>query len=166
MEKRPKIEIKLTQTDKIIEAIGYLILIVFWIMNIVSFSNLPEKIPIHYNGLGIVDNYGSKSTIFILPVVGTFLFTLLTVLNKYPENFNYLVEITQKNAEKQYVNSIKMIQKLKIILLLLFVFIDFITIQASKGNSEGLGKWFLPFMIGLIFIPILYFIYKSSKLEK
>ena len=89
MEKRPKIEIKLTQTDKILEAIGYSMLVIYWVMTIVSFSTLPENIPIHYNGLGEVDNYGGKASIFLLPIIGTFLFTILTVLNKNPENFNF-----------------------------------------------------------------------------
>ena len=52
MDKRPKIEIKLTNTDKAIELIGFLILIAFWGIIIVSYNNLPEQIPIHYNGFG------------------------------------------------------------------------------------------------------------------
>ena len=60
MDKRPKIEIKLTNTDKAIELIGFLILITFWVIIIVSYNNLPEQIPIHYNGLGEVDNYSKK----------------------------------------------------------------------------------------------------------
>ena len=65
MEKRPKIDLKLTNTDQVIELIGYLILIAFWITIIVSYNYLPEKIPIHYNGLGEVDNYTLNSQQFI-----------------------------------------------------------------------------------------------------
>lgn len=166
MEKRPKIELKLTQTDKFLEAIGYLMLIIFWIMTIVSFSSLPESIPIHYNGLGEVDNYGSKTSIFILPIIATFLFTFLTLLNKNPENFNYNVEINEENAEKQYTNSTKMMRLMKLIVVFIFLLIDYMTIQTSKGNSEGLGIWFMPLTLGLIFIPLAYFAYKSRKTKK
>ena len=166
MEKRPKIEIKLTQTDKILEAIGYSMLVIYWVMTIVSFSTLPENIPIHYNGLGEVDNYGGKASIFLLPIIGTFLFTILTVLNKNPENFNYNVEINEENAEKQYTNSTKMMRLMKLIVVFIFLMIDYLTIQTSKGNSEGLGKWFLPLTFGLIFIPMGYFAYKSHKFKK
>lgn len=166
MENRPKIEIKLTQTDKVIEAIGYLILVVFWINSIVSFPSLPENIPIHFNGLGEVDNYGPKTSIFLLPIIGTLLFIILTFLNKNPENFNYNVEITEENAEKYYKISTRLIRYLKLIVLLIFLLIDYETIQTSKGNSEGLGIWFLPFTIGMFLIPIIYIFYKSYTLKK
>ncbi|MEW5674767.1 DUF1648 domain-containing protein [Flavobacterium enshiense] len=166
MIERPKIEIKCTQTDKIVEAVGYLTLVVFWVMNAVAFSDLPEIIPIHYNGAGEVDGYGSRTTIFLLPIIGTLLFTMLTVLNKYPENFNYMVAITEENAEKQYANATRMIRFLKLVLVVLFFLIDFCTIQTSKEKMAGLGPWFLPILIVSILMLIGYFSYQSYRLKK
>jgi uncharacterized membrane protein len=163
MDKRPIVEIKPTKTDNFIEAIAYLALIVLWIMTIVSFNSLPDSIPIHYNGIGEVDNYGRKTSIFLLPIFGSFLFMLLTVLNKNPENFNYNIKITEDNAEKQYTNAIKMMRFLKLIVIIIFIMIDFQTIQTAKGKSDGIGIWFLPLVFGLIFIPIGYFAYQSYK---
>lgn len=166
MKERPKIEIQLTSMDKIMEVFGYLVLVTFWIMNISSFNQLPAEIPIHFNGLGEVDQTGSKISIFALPVIGTLVFTVLTLINKYPENFNYRVEIDAENAEKQYTNSTKMIRLLKVVVLFVFILIDYFTIQISVGNSTGLGKLFLPCVLALIFIPIGYFSYKSYRLKK
>lgn len=166
MKERPKIEIQLTTSDKILEASGYVLLVAFWIMNILSFNQLPEAIPIHFNGLGEVDQTGSKLSIFALPVIGTLVFTLLTIFNQHPENFNYGVEINEENAEKQYRNSTKMVRLLKLIVLFIFMLIDYFTIQTSVGNSAGLGKWFLPCVVALILIPIGYFSFKSYRLKK
>lgn len=165
MDKKPKIEIKLTNTDKAIELIGYLILIAFWITIIVSYNNLPEQIPIHYNGLGEVDNYSKKTSIFLLPIIGSFLFIILTLISKNPENFNYDVKITEQNVESQYKNSVKMMRIMKIIVIVIFFLIDFKTIETSMGKSKGLGIWFLPLTLGIVFIPILYFAYKSHKMK-
>lgn len=165
MDKRPKIEIKLTNTDKGIELIGFLILIAFWITTILSYSNLPEQIPIHYNGLGEVDNYSKKSSIFLLPIIGTFLFIILTLISKNPESFNYNIKITEQNAESQYRNSVNMMRIMKINVIIIFFLIDFKTIKTSLGRSEGLGIWFLPMTLGIIFIPIIYFAYKSYKFK-
>jgi len=165
MESLPKIKLKLTKTDKIIEAIGYLILAGFWIMVIVSFSDLPENIPIHYNVSGEVDGYSKKTSIFLLPIIGTFMFIILTLLNANPETFKYDVKITAENAQKQYANATQRMRLMKVIVIFLFLLIDYQTIQIAKGNSEGLGIWFLPLTMGLIFIPIIYFINKSSELE-
>jgi len=166
MTNRPQIEKRLTKFDKAIEILGYTTLIALWIMTIVAFSSLPESIPIHYNGYGEVDNYSSKTSIFLLPIFGTFLFTILTLLNKYPENFNYNVKITEENAEQQYTNSTRMMRFLKFIVLVIFFIIDFQTIQIANSNSDKLGVWFLPLVLAMIFIPIGYFAYKSYKLNK
>ena len=165
MEKRPILILKPTKTEKIIEIIGYIILLAYWLVIITTYQNLPEKIPIHYNGLGEVDNYSKKSSIFLLPIIGSFIFIILTMINKNPENFNYSIKITEENAENQYKNSIKMIRLLKIIVIVIFFLIDFKTIKIAIGESEGLGNWFLPLTIGIIFIPIIYFANKSYKMK-
>lgn len=166
MIERPKINLTLTLSDKIIEVTSFVALVVFWLMNIFAFSTLPENIPTHYNGMGEVDSYGPKTTIFLLPVMGTVLFTFLTYIIKKPETYNYTVEITEENALEQYTNSTKLLRFMKLALLILFIIIDYETIATSKGDSDGLGKWFLPFTIALIFIPVIFSVYKSfSKKE-
>ncbi len=165
MEKRPILIINPTKTEKIIEIIGYIILLAYWITTISTYQNLPEKIPIHYNGLGEVDNYGKKSSIFLLPIIGSFIFVILTMISKNPQNFNYNIKITEENAEYQYKNSIKLMQFLKIIVIILFFMIDLKTIRIAIGKSIGLGNSFLPLTIGIIFLPIIYFAYKSYKVK-
>ena len=166
MEKRPKIKLPLTLFDKIIEVTSYLALVAFWVMTIFAFTTLPESIPTHYNGMGEVDGYGPKATIFFLPALGTVLFAFLTFIIKKPETFNYTVEITEEKALTQYTNSTKLLRFMKLALLILFIVIDYKTIAISKGASDGLGKWFLPFTIALIFVPVVFSVYKSfSKKE-
>lgn len=166
MKERSKIKIQRTSSDKILEASGYGPLVAFWIMNNSSFIQLSAENPIHFNGLGEVDQTGNKISIFALPVIGTLVFIVLTLLNRHPENFNYRVGIDAENAEEQYKNSTKMVRLLNLIVLFIFMLIDYFTIQTSVGNSAGLGKWFLPCVVALIFIPIGYFFYISNRLKK
>lgn len=163
MEKRPKIKLPLTLFDKIIEVTSYLALVAFWVMTIFAFTTLPESIPTHYNGLGEVDGYGPKATIFFLPVLGTVLSAFLTYIIKKPETFNYTVEITEENALAQYTNATKLLRFMKLALLILFIVIDYKTIATSNGASDGLGKWFLPFTIALIFVPVVFSVYRSFR---
>jgi len=163
MKERPKIKLQLTLTDRIIEITSYIALIAFWVMAITSFKTLPENIPTHFNGSGEVDSYGPKTTIFFFPVMATVMFAFLAFIIKKPETFNYTVEITEENAQEQYTNATKLIRILKLALIIIFLIIDYKTIETSKGNSNGLGKWFLPFTMVLIFIPILFAVYNSFK---
>jgi uncharacterized membrane protein len=165
MEKRPIINIKPAKTDIVIEIIGYVILIAFWLTTIATFNYLPEQIPIHYNGFGEVDNYGKKVSIFLLPIISSFLFVILSIVSKNPESFNYNVKITEQNAENQYRNSIKMMRIMKIIIVIIFFMIDIETISIAIKKSEGLGVLFLPLTLSIIFIPIIYFAYKSKKMK-
>lgn len=163
MVDRPKIKISITNTDKIIEVIGWILLIGIWILAIMNFSDLPETVPTHYNGAGVADRFSEKTTIFVLPIIGTILFIGMTILNKYPHIFNYPTTITNENALSQYTNATRMIRILKLIVLLVFGLILYKTLQNTNGNTDGLGIWFLPLIIGLFMVPTLYFLIKLMK---
>ena len=55
---------------------------------------------------------------------------------------------------------------LKIIVMIIFGWIVFKTIQNVNGNTDGLGTWFLPLTMAMIFIPIIYFMMNTSKKKK
>ena len=166
MEERPKIKLELTAADKIFEIIGWLLIIVIWGLTIANYSNLPETIPTHYNGAGQADGFGGKATILTLPIIATILFIGLTVLNQFPHVFNYPTNITQDNAFRQYTNATRLIRYLKLVVVFIFVLIVYKTIQHANGKADGLGVWFLPLTMGLIFIPLIYFVSKSFKAKQ
>ena len=165
MDERPKIKLDLTNTDKVIEFTGWTLLIGTWILAILSFSDLPESIPTHFNGAGEADGFGGKNNIFVLPIIGTILFFGMTMLNKNPHIFNYPKAITNENALRQYSNATRMIRVLKLIIVFVFGLILVMTLQNTNGNADGLGTWFLPLTIGLFIIPTLYFLIKSMKIN-
>jgi len=166
MEARPKIKLELTTADKTIEIIGWLLIIAVWGLTITNYSNLPDSIPTHYNGAGQADGFGGKATILTLPLIATILFIGMTILNKFPHVFNYPTNITQDNAFRQYTNATRLIRYLKLIVVFIFGLIAFKTIQNANGEADGLGIWFLPLTMGLIFIPLTYFVIKSFKTKQ
>ena len=163
MNKRPKIKLQLKQTDKILEVVGWVSVFGIWALTLTNYSILPEIIPIHFNGAGKADGFGNKTHIFVLPIISTLLFIGLTTLNKHPHIFNYPSQITKENAVHQYTNATRMMRVLKLVIVLLFGLIVFKTIQNVNGHAGGLGTWFLPLTMGMIFIPMLYFLIKSLK---
>lgn len=163
MQQRPKIKLELTTADIIFEIAGWFLVLAVWGFTITNYSILPETIPTHYNAAGQADGFGGRSTIFTLPLLATILFVGMTILNRFPHIFNYPLNITQENAYIQYSNATRLIRYLKLILIVIFGFIVFLTIQNSKGEANGLGIWFLPFSIGLIFIPLAYYVVRSFK---
>jgi uncharacterized membrane protein len=161
MGKRPKINIVLTKADKIIEMVSWIALFALWIFTLINFTNVPDTIPIHFNFAGEADNFGSKYNIIALPMVATTLFIGLTVLNKFPHAFNYPTPITTDNAIKLYTNATRLIRMLKLIIVIVFGLIAIQTISAVTEKTNSLGTWFLPLSMGMIFVPILYFLIRS-----
>ncbi len=166
MSTRPKLELEHTVTDKAFEWVGWLTLMLMWLMAFVQYTKLPDTIPIHYDAKGLADGFGENSGILTLPFIATCLFAGLTYLNKFPHIFNYTTTITAENASDQYHASTRTLRYLKLIIVVVFGFIEFKTIQVATGQAEGLGKWFLPLILLLMSLPTVYFISRMLLANK
>ena len=162
-EERPKLKIQLSPTDKVFELLGWGALLALWVWTGTSYSSLPDTIPTHFNAAGEADGFGRKASIVGLPLIATLLYIGLTLLNRVPHIFNFPTPVTPDNALRQYTNATRMIRYLKLILVLVFAGISFQTIQQANGTGEGLGLWFLPLTLVLIFMPLIYFVIKSVQ---
>jgi len=165
MEERPKIKLELTTADKTLELVGWISIFAVWLLTITNYNKLPDIIPIHYNRAGEANGFGGKGNIVTLPLVATVLFIGLTVLNMFPHIFNLPANITKDNALRQS-NATRLIRYLKLIIVVIFGLTAFKTIQNTNGEANGLGVWFLPLTLGLIFIPLSYFVVESFKTKQ
>ena len=163
MGSRPRIIIHPSQLDKRLEVAALILLILLWLLFLFSFFTSPSIIPIHYNALGKVDNYGSKTTLFILPIIATAVYFALTQLNKYPHMFNYMTTLTKENAEQQYRAATRMLRFVKLFVLIIFTLLVLLGYLVVKGYTNGLGVWFLPFTIVILFVPIVVGIVQSKQ---
>ena len=165
-EERPKIKLIPTTADNLVDLLGWIMLLSIWALTTTHYSALPDTIPTHFNAAGEADGFGSKASIIGLPVIATLLFIGLTVLNRYPHSFNYPTAITQDNALRLYTLATRMLRYLKLVLVLVFGGIEFMTIQHATGKGAGLGVWFLPLTLVLVFLPLVYFVVKSIQANK
>lgn len=160
-DKHPKINIKLATPDWVMELLALAFLVLLIALPFIYLQSLPERIPIHFNGAGQPDGYGNRSSIWILPVTGIFLYLLLSVISAFPHIYNFPVKITNDNAEVQYRIATRLIRVLKVLILLLFCFLSFQTIRTAAGKAAGLGKSFLPVFLLLTFGVIVFYIVVS-----
>ena len=158
---RPKIRIGFSLFDFIIGIAGFAAVVAMWITLLVTYFRLPDVIPIHYNGVGEADHFGSKSNIIILPVIATVLFAAMIIFSRFPHLMNYPVKITENNASFQYGNMARMIRCLSLALVLIFEYIFLHTVMNTGENTGGLGIWFTPVFLAIIVIPVIYFMVRS-----
>ena len=163
MKTRPKITLTLSPFDNKIELAGKLFLIVLWVLALYIYFIAPPTIPIHFDASGKADNYGSKITILIMPIIGSIIYFGISQLNKYPHIFNYATEITVANAERQYTIATRTLRILKLLIPVIFSTIILFSYNTAIGAASGLGPWFLPIVIGLLLTLIIASIMQSLK---
>lgn len=160
---RPKLKIETNNFDILLEVIAIVILVYLWYLTYMNYQTLPEQIATHFNASGKVDEYGSKSTILLLPIIATGMYVLMTIINKFPHTFNYLTEITKENAYRQYKLATQMIRFLKANIIVIFTLITHFIIRDAKSDSSSMGTWFLPVFLGLTFIPIIAYMVQMIR---
>ncbi|NNT73087.1 DUF1648 domain-containing protein [Flavobacterium sp. IMCC34852] len=160
---RPIIKLPLTFFDKSIEAIALLVLIGFWVFTLYHYPMLPDTIPTHFGGGGEPDGFGSRGMILGLPIVSTILYLALTIFSRFPHKMNYSVTITEENAALQYRIMTRMIRVLKVMMLIIFLILDYKTVQVALQWPDVLGRWFLLLLFTLLFGPLFYFLIQTSK---
>ena len=164
MTQRPIIKIPLSTADKVEEALCIVILISLWAGVIVVFPSLPQTIPRHFNATGTADGFGDKANIFALPLVATFEYALITILQRFPHIYNYLSEVTPENARRMYTSATKLMRHIKLVVLIILTAVVVLIYRSVVTNSFGIGTWFLPASIGLIMIPlVVYLIGKGNR---
>jgi hypothetical protein len=56
-----------------------------------------------------------------------------------------------------------MIRVLKLVLAGVFFALLHRTVQTAQGEAQGLGIWFLPLVLALVYLPLGYYLYKSFR---
>jgi len=160
---RPKIKVKREPVDWAIEVTGFVAVLLLFVLPAYFYKDLPENIPIHYGFDGTPDSVKSKATVWMMPVIGLILYIGLAVLNRYPHVFNYPVEITHENAEIQYKKASRLLRLLNTIIVVSFCYITYSTILTASGESNGIGNYFIPVFVVLIFGVMGVYLFQSSK---
>lgn len=136
----PKINLPNEPIDNILDLVGIVGLIAMIGMTFYYAGILPEKIPTHFDFKGEPDAWGSRSSIWTMPILGVALFIVLYFANKFPQQFNFPMKITEDNAAKEYRKATRTLRFINVGIVFLFLFITWRTIQTALGNAEGIGN--------------------------
>ena len=126
---------KKTTFSKITNLISLLSVVGIVLYVIITWKNIPDMIPGHYNIAGEIDKYSSKNSIWILIVVQILLFTMMSVLERFPNIWNIGVQITEENRERVYTNLRNMQTYLKMMIMIYFSYMTFQSIGGGNLHS-------------------------------
>ena len=83
----------------ITDVLCFLMILGYVMYLVATWGNLPERVPIHFNAHGIPDRYGKKGSLLLEPILGLLILALLMFCQRFPQWWNYPVEVTEENRE-------------------------------------------------------------------
>lgn len=165
----PKADIKPTKNQLNLLRLGWFIVFLNFILVAIFYTDLPNKIPSHFNFKGEIDGYGSKDSIWTFPVLTLIIYFLLNLVIKKvkPSNMNYPVNVSERNAPKLYKMSLQMLVylSLAISIMLTPILIEIIT-QAFEVNLGFNFTIITALIVAFVTIAPLYYIFKMYQIPK
>ena len=104
---------------------------------------LPPQLPTHFDASGAPDAWGSRTGFAAIALVAVLSYGMMTAISRAPHAFNYVVEITQRNAPVQYRIARTGLAWVKALTSLMFAWLQWRTMQTALGAADGLGPAFL-----------------------
>lgn len=142
----------------ILELTALLGLIFQGIVLIQWWPQLPAVVPTHFGAYGLPDAWGAKSSLFLLPAIAVGLYIILSAASCFPGLYNYPVRITEDNYRAQYILARLLLCFLKTEIIWIFASLNYLTLLTALGIRSGLGIFFMPVTLLVIFITIgIYF---------
>ena len=83
---------------KIFWILSWLVAGVTFAMILIHYGDIPDEVPMHFDATGVVDRYGSKNELFILPILSALLILLFQFMTGKSIKINNSQAITIKNA--------------------------------------------------------------------
>lgn len=147
-------------------AIGLLALLLLGLqvyLIIQYWADLPERLPTHYNFRGEPDDYGSKTSILSLPLIGLGLFVMMTFVALNPQSMNMPVRVTDENREQVYAKGVRFVHILRFLISFLFAYLLWGTISVGMGWQSQLDNRALVGFLGLLAVTMIWFFIGVSK---
>lgn len=153
MKNQPVLDLPKTTAEIWLDAGAWLFATLGFALALGYFPDLREQIPTHFNASGEADKFGSKNTIFLMPVLSLVMVAIFVFLSKFPHKFNYLNKITPENAESEYRKMRMVLRVVNTLTSLMFLIITWDILQAANGTGKNLSLWFWLVFLALMIAP-------------
>jgi uncharacterized membrane protein len=146
------------------EGISLLLVIFMFAMVAVHWSQFPDRVPAHYGISGKPNGWHGKSFLLILPGIAAVVWIVITVSQRHPRLINIPFRIDRDSPEVQSVLRNMMIAE-KTTTALMFAWLMRGMVRTALGRADGIGQWFFPLTLVLIFAPPIVYLVKLLHLR-
>jgi uncharacterized membrane protein len=118
-------------------------------------EKLPDRIPTHFDISGQPSAWGPPGFLWLLPIIGTGLYLLITVLGSIQfRRYNLPVSVTEANLPFIQQQTSTMVAWIKCELLGLFVYLQWSIIQSARTSEFRLSPLLIPLFLLVIFSTV------------
>ena len=108
------------------------------------YSRLPERIATHFNGEGMANGFGAKSTLWVLVGIAALLYGILSAISLLPRVVNLKRPLAPEREKVVMAESMAMVGWIKAVVCWMFAYLCLAMVRNGMGLQVGLGAWFLP----------------------
>jgi uncharacterized membrane protein len=108
------------------------------------YSRMPERIATHFNGAGVANGFGARSTLWVLVGIAVLLYAALSVINFVPRIVNLKSPLAPEREKVVLAESMAMVGWMKAEMCWMLAYTCLAMVRNGMGLQVGLGSWFLP----------------------
>ena len=139
-DERPRVVPIVGTLDRVLEVCAAAVLVTIVAGSLVSYSRLPDQVPIHFDLSGTPDRWGSRATIFMLPVIAAVVYAIMTAVSRIkPWYWNIPAKVTEENAVRVYAATARLMRVVKLeVMALVGMLLWLVVASAHAGRTtEG-----------------------------
>jgi uncharacterized membrane protein len=115
------------------------------------YSRLPERIATHFNGAGVANEFGARSTLWLLVGIACLLYLTLSAINFVPRIVAVKRPLGPEQDKAVLAESMAMVGWIKAEVCWMFAYLCLAMVRNGMGLQMGLGSWFLPATLVVVF---------------
>ncbi len=125
------------------------------------YSTLPERIPVHYNAMGVIDGYGGKGMMWLLLAGMWGVVGCLSFVEQFPKCWNTGFRTTKKNHVQMLSLTWQVISIKKLIVAAMFAYL---VVAGIHGGN--LSAHFMPIALLALGANFLYWLVRAFFVAK
>jgi len=142
---------------KALEIIALCLVVFVWAVTasaVLGPNRLPARIPTHFNAAGQADGWGTPGMLWLIPIVGSVIYLLMTLVARFPGAFQFPLRTLPAGGRQLEVLALSMIAWLKAEVVCLFAWIQYETINIVRQGQGRLSPLFVPLLLVAVFWTI------------
>lgn len=135
-------ELRMKTINRIANIICVIIIAIMVVLLILNWNSLPDQAPTHFTFDGTPDGFGGKTALILEPIVAVAFFALISVVQHFPKIWNFPVQLTAENMEREYLIASFMLNAVKVLVTIIFL------MSLLSALISGFPAWLM--MAGIV----------------